>query len=105
MKAHIADNLLYRHWTEWTPATRSHLFIVSPDGAGLRDVTSGVRYDVPPGPLKVEISGPTLVTVKSEEVISKGKKLSVIGLDDHVPMSSHPLAARKAPAAREPAKV
>ncbi|HEX9250235.1 MAG TPA: hypothetical protein VF856_12085, partial [Gemmatimonadaceae bacterium] len=31
VKAHIADNLLYRHWTEWTPATRSHLFVVAPD--------------------------------------------------------------------------
>ncbi|HEY8685422.1 MAG TPA: prolyl oligopeptidase family serine peptidase, partial [Chloroflexota bacterium] len=50
VKAHIADNLLYRHWTEWTPATRSHLFVVSPDGTGLRDVTAGVKYDVPPGP-------------------------------------------------------
>jgi len=50
VKAHIADNLLYRHWTEWTPATRSHLFTVTPDGTGLRDVTTGVKYDVPPGP-------------------------------------------------------
>lgn len=50
VKAHITDNLLYRHWTEWTPETRSHLFIVAPDGSGLRDVTSGVKYDVPPGP-------------------------------------------------------
>jgi dipeptidyl aminopeptidase/acylaminoacyl peptidase len=50
VKAHIADNLLYRHWTAWTPATRSHLFVVSPDGTGLRDVTSRVTYDVPPGP-------------------------------------------------------
>ncbi|MEA2764627.1 MAG: hypothetical protein QOK07_1031, partial [Gemmatimonadaceae bacterium] len=50
VKAHVADNLLYRHWTEWTAPTRSHLFIVSPDGTGLRDVTSGVKYDVPPGP-------------------------------------------------------
>src|SRR5207237_6163102 len=30
--------------------TRSHLFVVSADGSGLRDVTSGVKYDVPPGP-------------------------------------------------------
>src|SRR5256714_6727509 len=50
VKAHIADNLLYRHWTEWTPATRSHLFIVSVDGTGLRDVTMRVKYEVPPGP-------------------------------------------------------
>ncbi|HMG95154.1 MAG TPA: hypothetical protein VK565_02570, partial [Gemmatimonadaceae bacterium] len=50
VKAHIADNLLYRHWTEWTAPTRSHLFVVSPDGTGLRDVTTGVKYDVPPGP-------------------------------------------------------
>jgi dipeptidyl aminopeptidase/acylaminoacyl peptidase len=50
VKAHIADNLLYRHWTAWTPVTRSHLFIVAPDGTGLRDVTAGVKYDVPPGP-------------------------------------------------------
>src|SRR6185503_2765249 len=35
VKAHIADNLLYRHWTEWTAPTRSHLFIVAPDGTGL----------------------------------------------------------------------
>lgn len=50
VKAHIADNLLYRHWTEWTPETRSHLFVVSPDGTGLRDVTAHLEYDVPPGP-------------------------------------------------------
>lgn len=50
VKAHIADNLLYRHWMEWTAPTRSHLFVVSTDGTGLRDVTSGVKYDVPPGP-------------------------------------------------------
>jgi dipeptidyl aminopeptidase/acylaminoacyl peptidase len=50
VKAHIADNLLYRHWTAWTPETRSHLFVVSVDGGALRDVTNGVKYDVPPGP-------------------------------------------------------
>ncbi|HEY0529415.1 MAG TPA: S9 family peptidase [Gemmatimonadaceae bacterium] len=50
VKAHIADNLLYRHWTEWTPETRSHLFVVSTDGTSQRDITAAVKYDVPPGP-------------------------------------------------------
>ncbi len=48
--AHVADNLMYRHWNAWTPETRAHLFIVSPSGAGLRDVTPHANYDVPPGP-------------------------------------------------------
>lgn len=52
MKVHaiIADNLLYRHWNAWTPQTRSHLFVVSPAGSGLRDVTPHITFDVPPGP-------------------------------------------------------
>ena len=50
VKAHITDNLLYRHWNAWSPATRSHLFVVSPTGTGLRDLTTRLKYDVPPGP-------------------------------------------------------
>jgi dipeptidyl aminopeptidase/acylaminoacyl peptidase len=50
VKAHIADQLMYRHWNAWDEGTRSHLFVVAPDGSGLRDLTPGARYDVPPGP-------------------------------------------------------
>jgi dipeptidyl aminopeptidase/acylaminoacyl peptidase len=50
VKAHIADQLMYRHWTAWDNGTRSHLFVIAPDGSGLRDLTQGARYDVPPGP-------------------------------------------------------
>jgi dipeptidyl aminopeptidase/acylaminoacyl peptidase len=50
VKAHIADQLMFRHWTAWDNGTRSHLFVVSPDGSGLRDLTPGARYDIPPGP-------------------------------------------------------
>jgi dipeptidyl aminopeptidase/acylaminoacyl peptidase len=51
VKAHVADNLLYRHWTAYDEGQRSHLFVVSPAGGGSpRDVTDGVAYDVPPGP-------------------------------------------------------
>ena len=50
VKAHIADQLMFRHWNAWNEGTRSHLFVIAPDGSGLRDVTAGVPYDVPPGP-------------------------------------------------------
>jgi dipeptidyl aminopeptidase/acylaminoacyl peptidase len=50
VKAHIADQLMFRHWTAWDNGTRSHLFVVAPDGSGLRDLVPGARYDVPPGP-------------------------------------------------------
>lgn len=50
VKAHIADNLMYRHWTAWASDTRSHLFVVTTSGGAPTDVTRGARYDVPPGP-------------------------------------------------------
>lgn len=50
VKAHIADQLMFRHWTAWDNGTRSHLFVIATDGSSLRDLTPGARYDVPPGP-------------------------------------------------------
>ncbi len=50
VKARVADHLMYRHWTAWDEGTRSHLWVVAPDGSGLRDLTAGARYDVPPPP-------------------------------------------------------
>ncbi|MDO8500231.1 MAG: S9 family peptidase [Gemmatimonadaceae bacterium] len=50
VKAHIADNLMYRHWTAWAGDTRSHLFVVGTASGAPVDVTRGVKYDVPPGP-------------------------------------------------------
>jgi dipeptidyl aminopeptidase/acylaminoacyl peptidase len=56
VKAHVAENLLYRHWNHWTEGKRSHLFVVAaPTNAAQteansapRDLTTGVNYDVPP---------------------------------------------------------
>ena len=50
VKAHVADNLLFRHWNAWDEGTRSHLFVVGVDGGEPRDLTLGAKYDVPPGP-------------------------------------------------------
>lgn len=46
----VYNHLLFRHWTEYDVNMRSHLFVVSPDGSGVRDVTPDAPYDVPPGP-------------------------------------------------------
>ena len=60
VKAHVYDHLLFRHWTEWSDGTRSHLFVVSAKGGTPRDLTPGVTYDVPPfslgGPDEVAFS-------------------------------------------------
>jgi len=50
VKAHIADQLMYRHWNAYDDGTRSHLFVVKPDGSDTRDLVPGATYDVPPGP-------------------------------------------------------
>jgi len=55
VKAHVAERLLYRHWTHWSEGKRSHLFVISADGsAAPRDLTLGADYDIPPD----ERSGP-----------------------------------------------
>ena len=49
VKAHVAEHLLYRHWTHWNDGKRSHLFVVPADGsAAPRDLTAAANYDVPP---------------------------------------------------------
>jgi len=49
VKAHVAEHLLYRHWTHWNEGKRSHLFVIPADGrAAPRDLTPGADYDVPP---------------------------------------------------------
>jgi dipeptidyl aminopeptidase/acylaminoacyl peptidase len=50
VKAHTADDLLFRHWNTYDEGTRSHLFVVKPDGSDVRDLIPGAKYDVPPGP-------------------------------------------------------
>ncbi len=48
VKAQIFTHLLYRHWDHYTGYKRSHLFLVSVDGGGMRDLNPEDTHDVPP---------------------------------------------------------
>ena len=48
VKAQIWTHLLYRHWDHYTGEKRSHLFLVSVDGGGMRDLNPGDTHEVPP---------------------------------------------------------
>ena len=90
VKAHVATDLLYRHWTHWNDGKRSHLFVVpapvdssavAASGAP-RDLTPGANYDVPPdqrgGPEDINFSPDgtelcfTAVTDKMEAASTNG---------------------------------
>jgi dipeptidyl aminopeptidase/acylaminoacyl peptidase len=48
VKAQIFTHLLYRHWNRYTGDKRSHLFLVSVESGGIRDLTPNDPHDVPP---------------------------------------------------------
>jgi dipeptidyl aminopeptidase/acylaminoacyl peptidase len=83
VKAHVAEHLLYRHWTHWNEGKRAHLFAIPADGsAAPRDLTFGANYDVPPdergGPGDIDFSPDgkeicfTAVTDKMEAISTNG---------------------------------
>lgn len=74
VKAHVAEHLLYRHWTHWNEGKRSHLLVVPADGsAAPRDLTAGADYDVPPD----ERSGPGDINFSSD-----GKEICFTAVTD-----------------------
>jgi dipeptidyl aminopeptidase/acylaminoacyl peptidase len=88
VKAHVYEQLLYRHWTHWFEGKRSHLFIMPSDaGAPARDLTSGANYDIPPdergGPEDIAFSPDsseicfTAVTDKVEATSTNGDLFTV----------------------------
>jgi dipeptidyl aminopeptidase/acylaminoacyl peptidase len=59
LKAHMADGLLYRHWTAWRDGQRTHTFVVNVATGEARDLTPG-NFDAPTfqlgGPLQYDFS-------------------------------------------------
>src|SRR5690349_11812964 len=88
VKAHVAEHLLYRHWTHWNEGKRAHLFVIPADGsAAPRDLTPGADYDIPPdergGPGDINFSPDskelcfTAVTDKIEAISTNGDLFTV----------------------------
>jgi dipeptidyl aminopeptidase/acylaminoacyl peptidase len=59
LKAHMADSLLYRHWTDWKDGLRTHIFLADVASGSTRDLTPG-NYDSPTfqlgGPVQYDFS-------------------------------------------------
>lgn len=59
LQAHLADALLYRHWTEWKDGKRTHILLADVSTGAVRDLTPG-NFDSPPfqvgGPLQYDFA-------------------------------------------------
>ncbi|MGA9673161.1 MAG: S9 family peptidase [Terracidiphilus sp.] len=66
VKAQIFTHLLYRHWNHFTGDKRSHIFLLSVENGGVRDLTPNDPHDVPP--FSLEGGGGFAISPDSKEL-------------------------------------
>ena len=94
VKARTITGLLYRHWTEWQGARRSHLLTVPAGGGAAKDLTPGNR-EVPP----FSLGGPDDYAISPD-----GSEVCYAMISDEVPAISTNSDLYAVPIAGGPAK-
>jgi dipeptidyl aminopeptidase/acylaminoacyl peptidase len=78
VKAMVFEHLFYRHWSHYSNAKRTHLFVVSAEGGAAKDLTPG-DHDVPP----FTLGGQDLYTISPD-----GKEVAFTSNIDEVEATS-----------------
>lgn len=78
LKAHMADSLLYRHWTAWRDGKYTHVFLLNTETGAVRDLTPG-SVDAP----TFQLGGPVQYAFSPD-----GKEMVFVSNRDKVPASS-----------------
>ena len=77
IQAHMADRLLYRHWTSWADGKRTHTFVIDVESGDVRDLTPG-DFNAP----RFSLGG------RGYAISPDGKELCVVSNHDPDPWSS-----------------